>query len=426
MKIYKFLICYYVIQLVYKFIISHKKLEDNNLNNNLNNIFSIKFKYFYKELFNNNVLNNTIRRTRRPRIKSSLFSKKYTKREKVLNNTELSDTELSDTELNDTELSDTELNDTELSDTVLSDTELSDTVLSDTELSDTVLSDTELSDTELSDTELSDTDLSDTDLSDTDLSDTDLSDTVLSDTVLINCKKNIKNPNHLCIESTQYYDDENKYNKIKYDNINIKKTSTKDEILLKKNKLTNIYKSFLDKKEELNIKNEDTNFKNYKIILKEDNIILKEDNDVLILTNNTLIYNFHIKCNFLYKIIFKSSTSNKSNINNTKLIISCPKKKFEYDFRKNHIINESIENYDFTLDNNFEEDCDIEIKIIYYSSYNNIELNNISIEVIEKDINNDNLSAVIFNINNIYYPIYSDESNILDYKEKCNKGLFFM
>ena len=64
-----------------------------------------------------------------------------------------------------------------------------------------------------------------------------------------NFKKNIKEPINLRTDSSIYYGDGIHNNTIKYDDINIDKKSTNDTILKKKIKLTNIYKSFLDKKE---------------------------------------------------------------------------------------------------------------------------------------------------------------------------------
>jgi hypothetical protein len=56
MKIYKFLLYYFIIQLVYKIIISEKNIENNNLNENINNIFNEDIKY-YKNINENICIN---------------------------------------------------------------------------------------------------------------------------------------------------------------------------------------------------------------------------------------------------------------------------------------------------------------------------------------------------------------------------------
>ena len=275
MKIYKFLIYYYIIQLVYKIVIAHKKTENNNINNNINNIFDINLKYFHKDLFDNKIENSN---------------------------------------------------------------------------------------------------------------------------------NKIENSNKL-----------NKITKKKLNNIYKKKLIEKKNLFIKNN--NNI------EKEELLIKKE-------KIILNDmkEKIILNDNKDKILLINNTITYNFQPEKNFLYKITFKSNISNKYSVKNTKIIISSSNKFFEYDFCNNNIIEKDIKNYGFVLDNNnFEFKDNIQLKIIYYSIDNKkIELDNVSIEIIEKEFNIDKLSIIIFNLNKIYYPLYYNEYNILDYKENSNEELFFM
>jgi len=190
-----------------------------------------------------------------------------------------------------------------------------------------------------------------------------------------------------------------------------------DKIYLKQN-----YKNFLLKKENLKIE---------KNIVKEkyEKVILSENHHSILLENNMLQYNFQSYKDFVYKINFKSNIksniNDKHNVKNIKLNISDANKYFEYEFPNNN-----IQNYEFILDNNnFNDDTIITIKIMYYSECNsesNIELKELFIEITEKEMNNDDLSIIIFNMNKNYYPIYSNKKNIIDYSENNNMDLFFM
>lgn len=183
-----------------------------------------------------------------------------------------------------------------------------------------------------------------------------------------------------------------------------------DNSYLKKN-----YQHFLLKKENLNLE---------KNIRKEkyEKVILNENDHNIVLENNMLQYHFKSSKNFLYKINFKSNIDDKYRIKNVKLNISDSNKYFEYEFPNNN-----IQNYGFILDNNnFYDNNNIIIKIIYYSVDYNIELKELFIEVIEKNMNNNDSSIIIFNINENHYPIYSNKNNIIEYLENNNMELFFM
>ena len=62
--------------------------------------------------------------------------------------------------------------------------------------------------------------------------------------------------------------------------------------------------------------------------------------------------------------------------------------------------------------------------MFYNNNINNMIINNLNIQIIEKSKNNDN-SIIIFNINEIYNPIYINQNNILDYKEYNNESSVF-
>jgi len=223
----------------------------------------------------------------------------------------------------------------------------------------------------------------------------------------------------------------NKMNNIKnYINKKEKEKVNKYALVVYKHKkksnynLKEIYDNFFSKK--------DQNFKKERIdenILStfnrkkfEDNIILSEKKDNIILNNinNFLIFNFDVKENNFYKI---KCYINTINIKNIKLIISNENKRFIYDCSEND--NDNINIFEFILDNNnFENNENISLYLMFYNDNDNIIINNLNIEIIEKNINNNN-PIIIFNINEIYNPIYINENNILDYKEYNDESSVF-
>ena len=193
--------------------------------------------------------------------------------------------------------------------------------------------------------------------------------------------------------------------------------------------LKDVYDNFFNKKNH-NIKKEkiDKNILNtFNYTKLEDNIIFNDKKDNIILNNidNFLIFNFDVKENNFYKI---KCYLNTININNIKLIISNENKRFIYDCSESDLLNDNdnINIFEFILDNNnFENNENISLYLMFYNNNtNNMIINNLNIEIIEKNKNNNN-SIIIFNINEIYNPIYINENNILDYKEYNDESSIF-
>jgi len=191
--------------------------------------------------------------------------------------------------------------------------------------------------------------------------------------------------------------------------------------------LKDVYDNFFNKKIKKEIIHENIlNTFNYK--KNEENIIFSDKKDNLILNNidNFLIFNFDVKENIFYKI---KCYLNAINITNIKLIISNENKRFVYDCSNfdNDLLNNNINIFEFILDNNnFETNETISLYLMFYNNNNNnnMVVNNLNMEIIEKNINNNN-SIIIFNINEIYNPIYINENNILDYKEYNDESTVF-
>lgn len=210
---------------------------------------------------------------------------------------------------------------------------------------------------------------------------------------------------------------------------NKEKKDDKNQMVLYKPKkesnynLKDIYNNFFNKKKnDIEPKFDINIFKNIK---KNENIIKNKiildetkENINLDKINNFLLYNFESNRNRYYKIICKINTINLTNI---KLIITDNKKRFIYDYNENNPNDDKILDYSFILDyNNFDIYDSIFVYIMFYndSEEDNININNLSIQIIEtiieKKIDN---SIIIFNINDKYYPIFTNEKNILDHKE---------
>ena len=88
--------------------------------------------------------------------------------------------------------------------------------------------------------------------------------------------------------------------------------------------------------------------------------------------------------------------------------------------------NDNISTFEFILDNNnFENNENISLYLMFYNDNdNNMIINNLNIEIIEKNKNNNNC-IIIFNIDEIYNPMYINENNILDYKEYNDESSVF-
>ena len=173
----------------------------------------------------------------------------------------------------------------------------------------------------------------------------------------------------------------------------------------------------------------DFNINDYKIDIssfkcdKKEIVIFNENlNDIVLDNSNNFIkFDFDSKKNYSYKIKYKLFSENI--IKNIKLIIAGKDKRFVYDFREYNIIDGSIKEYGFILDNNIFGDDNIHIYIIL-PDINIININNTFIEIIEKKINSDN-SIIIFDVNSKYYPLYCDEINILEFIEYTDKNNVF-
>lgn len=231
--------------------------------------------------------------------------------------------------------------------------------------------------------------------------------------------------------------EKNKENIESKEDININSIECNTIVLYQHKKQSNynlkdIYDNFFKKKVHKINKEIDTDIlKN--INIKNDlksNIILTENKNNILLdeNNNFIIYNFDSIKNNYYKIKCKLKVN---NIKNIKLIINDRNKKFVYDFLEETEYSEEIKEYSFILDyNNFNINESIFIYLLFYNDLmNNINIDNLSIEIIENKIVKNNLklfnSIIIFNINNKYLPIYTNVENILDFEKNDNDYLFF-
>jgi hypothetical protein len=220
----------------------------------------------------------------------------------------------------------------------------------------------------------------------------------------------------------QNKDTENKYQLIPY------KHKKKSTITLKE-----VYDNFFNKKKREVENDIDLNLFNIVKInkenIKKDNIIFNENKESIILEepDNFLIYNFNSLKNNSYKIKCKLFINNCSNI---KLIISDSKKRFIYDYNKENIINntlnENINEFGFIIDNNFNIDENISLYFLF-EKYDESKLiiDSLFIEIIEKSFKKED-SLIIFDINNKYIPFYTDVENILDFSGYVdNSNVFF-
>ena len=227
---------------------------------------------------------------------------------------------------------------------------------------------------------------------------------------------------------------------IEYNIIDTSNNIEEEQIQKKSNyNLKDIYNNFFNydnnkKKKDKSIKYDtidNDNIENNNLNPKSYSILNDVKNNIKI--DRVLTYTFISKKNNYYRIKCKLLTNNTSNINNIKLVISDNEKKFIYDYSKYNLFDDIINQYEFTLDfNNFDIDALINIEIFFYNKDNeNIIIDNAVIDIIENNILTDNNSLIIFNINGKYNPIYSNISNILDYKDPLedlinSDNLFFI
>ena len=233
-------------------------------------------------------------------------------------------------------------------------------------------------------------------------------------------KKNIKLKDFFCDELISEEDIENEYQLIPY------KHKKKSTITLQE-----VYDNFFNKKKTKVENDIDLNlFNSVKInkeIIKKDNIIFNENKEYIILEepDNFLIYNFKSLQNNSYKIKCKLFIKNCKNI---KLVISDSKKRFIYDYNKENIINEKINEFGFILDNNFNIDDNISIYFLFERNDDidtKLVIDSLFIEIIEKPFKEED-SLIIFDINNKYIPFYTDVENILDFSGYVdNSNIFF-
>ena len=229
-------------------------------------------------------------------------------------------------------------------------------------------------------------------------------------------------------------------NNIEYNIIDTSNNIEEEQIQKKSNyNLKDIYNNFFNydnnkKKKDKSIKYDtidNDNIENNNLNPKSYSILNDVKNNIKI--DRVLTYTFISKKNNYYRIKCKLLTNNTSNINNIKLVISDNEKKFIYDYSKYNLFDTTINQYGFTLDfNNFDIDALINIEIYFYNKNNeNIIIDNAVIDIIESNILTDNNSLIIFNINGKYNTIYSNISNILDYKDPLENyidsdNLFFI
>jgi hypothetical protein len=182
--------------------------------------------------------------------------------------------------------------------------------------------------------------------------------------------------------------------------------------------------------ELFNLSKEELKKNSKKDIIIENILLDNKDTDIIIKQNNInnfLIYKFETNNNFLYKI---NCEINVNNIENIKLVITDESKKFIYDYKKNIVNYNTINNYQFILDNNqftFDNKKIIYCYLFFDNKNEEINIKNISFNVIEKSIIKSVDSIIIFNINNKSYPLFTDTCNILDYiKYTDNSPVFFI
>ena len=258
-------------------------------------------------------------------------------------------------------------------------------------------------------------------------------------------KKNIKLKDFFCDELISQEDEENKDSKDENKDNTENKDQNKDaeneyKIIPYKHKkkstitLQEVYDNFFNKKKTKVENDIDLNLFNIvkmnKETIKKDSIIFNENKEYIILEepNNFLIYNFNSVKNNSYKIKCKLFINNCKNI---KLIISDSKKRFIYDYNKENIINntlnEKINEFGFILDNNFNIDENISLYFLFEKKDNDNKLfiDSLFIEIIEKSFQKED-SLIIFDINNKYIPFYTDVENILDFSGYIdNSSVFF-
>jgi hypothetical protein len=244
-------------------------------------------------------------------------------------------------------------------------------------------------------------------------------------------KKNIKLQNFFCDELISEEDDEKK------DNNGKNNTENEYQLIPYKHKkkstitLQEVYDNFFNKKKTKVDNDIDLNLFNIakmnKETIKKDSIIFNENKECIILEepNNFLIYNFNSLKNNSYKIKCKLFINNCKNI---KLIISDTKKRFIYDYNKENIINDKINEFGFIVDNNFNIDDNISIYFLFDrndDSDSKLVIDSLFIEIIEKSFKKED-SLIIFDINNKYIPFYTDVENILDFSGYVdNSNVFF-
>ena len=189
---------------------------------------------------------------------------------------------------------------------------------------------------------------------------------------------------------------------------NVDKNADFNEDKFNNFKMNNEGKSNNEKNEEL-------------IILQEEKENIQLDN-----INNFIIHGFQSKKEALYKIKCNLIIEG-SGVNNINLIITDGSKRFVYDFLEhNDTENSLIKEYGFILDNNkFSNNNVINIYLIFHSALEKIVVNNIFFEVTEFNQSKDPNAIIIFNVSNKYYPLFSENLNILDFEEYNDKNNIF-
>lgn len=240
-------------------------------------------------------------------------------------------------------------------------------------------------------------------------------------------KKNIKLQDFFCDELISEERNENKDNKDNNENdyqLIPYKHKKKSTITLQE-----VYDNFFNKKKTQVENDIDLNlFNSLKIdkdLIKKENIIFNENKEYIILEepDNFLIYNFNSVQNNSYKIKCKLFIKNCKNI---KLIISDSKKRFIYDYTKENIINDKINEFGFIVDNNFNIDDNISIYFLFEKDEDSkLVIESLFIEIIEKSFKKED-SLIIFDVNNKHIPFYTDVENILDFSGYVdNSDVFF-
>ena len=165
-------------------------------------------------------------------------------------------------------------------------------------------------------------------------------------------------------------------------------------------------------------------------ILVENNIYNQNTDNIIIdkeSLNNYIIYNFNTYPNYNYKININITVN---NIDNIKIIITDNINRYIYN-HKDNINNYSynqldgIKTFNLIIDNNeftFDKEKIIYVYVYFYNK-NDIIIDNININVLQRNIIKSQESIIIYKVNNSINPIFTNVCNILNYNTFNNYSM---